>query len=306
MRRRADRAVSRPCTSERGTAAASLPRPVTGSAATRTRPTNRITCGTRSTMQQGDDQPADLGERVVDPGERPREVERQHAVALVAAEELGCLRRAEQHHQGDRSGRGRSSYRTGEAPRARAPPPAPGEQRRDADREDGRQDREPGERERRDLGPTAAADPVAPTGACCGTARVDGARAGRGAGRRSPGSRGRRCSRRGRRRSSARRSGRARGRARSSRRPAGGGRGRARHRRAGRVVRNRSSRPRRRCSRRTSGRPRSARASRTRSYGRSSSIGDDDGPAVDGRLQPALRSARRPGPPRPPRPRPRG
>ena len=57
-------------------------------------------CGTRSTIEQGDDQPGDLGQRVVGPGERPREVQRQDAVALVTAEQLGRLGGAEQHHQG--------------------------------------------------------------------------------------------------------------------------------------------------------------------------------------------------------------
>ena len=71
----------------------------TGSGATRTRPTNRTTYGATSTRKQRRDQAADLGQRVVGPGQGPREVERQDAVALVAPEQLGRLRGAEQHDQ---------------------------------------------------------------------------------------------------------------------------------------------------------------------------------------------------------------
>ena len=66
--------------------------PSTGSVATKTRPTNRMMYGARSTEEEGQDEAADLGQRVVGPGQDAREVQRQDAVALVAPEQLGCLR----------------------------------------------------------------------------------------------------------------------------------------------------------------------------------------------------------------------
>ena len=131
-------ATRRAWSTNRGTCPSSLDSPVTGSGATRTRPTNRTTYGEISTRKQGRHQAADLGQRVVGPGQRSREVERQDAVALVAPEQLGCLGGAEQHDQdGDETVVGLvADRRRITSP----PPPACAASAAKPDRQDGRQD----------------------------------------------------------------------------------------------------------------------------------------------------------------------
>ena len=112
-------------------------------------------------MSRAVDQPAHLGERVVGAGQDAREVQRQDAVALVATEQLGRLRGAEQHDQdADEAVVRVVADRRCLLDRVTARSGLRG-QRREPDREDRRQDGQPGEGERRDLGATAATDPEA-------------------------------------------------------------------------------------------------------------------------------------------------
>ena len=181
-----------------------------------------------------EEEPAGPGDGVVRPGQDPREVQRQDAVALVAPEQLRRLRRAEQHDER----RGQALVRVMPDRRVRAEGPAGARLRReggDPDCEQGRQQREDEQQERCDLRPSTAPDAVRrsqglaqepdrhgrPTLARAVVALV------------------------------------------AEVEDAPGRTGLDRHWKS-------SSRPRRRCSRRTSGRPRSATASRTRSHGRSS------------------------------------
>ena len=247
------------------------------------------------------DQAAELGQRVVGARQHPREVERQDAVALVAPEQLGCLGGAEQHDQdADDPVVGGVADRRGVLELAAGRARLRGE-RREPDREDGRQERQAGEHERRDLGPPAATDPEA------GPERLreerDGPRCGgRAADRRRPGSRGRRCCRRDRSAEVGRAGGRS-----AARRPSDDRiRDAACAAVAGTSSRNRSSRLWRRCSRRTSGSPRSAMRVADEVVLAVVGDRDEDRPAVGDGLQPVRRRA----PPRarlrPPRPRPRG
>ena len=73
--------------------------PVPGSAAVSRRPTNSSSCGTSTISSRPATSPPSARDGVVGARQRPREVQRQHPVALVPAEQLGCLRRAEQHHE---------------------------------------------------------------------------------------------------------------------------------------------------------------------------------------------------------------
>ena len=244
--------------------------------------------------QQRGDQATELGQRVVGAGQHAREVERQDAVALVAPEQLGCLGRAEQHDQdADDAVVARVADRRG-VPELSAGRPRLRAERREPDREDSRQDREAGEREWRDLGPTATPDPetgpdrlreeredraattqprpVVGLVAEVVDAAARTARAARGL------------------------PGRLRRRAAHDAPPLGGD-GPGLDRRladdaawaavAGTSSRNRSSRLWRRCSRRTSASPRSAMLSRTMSY--CAFLGDrqEDRPAVGHGLQSA-------------------
>jgi hypothetical protein len=51
--------------------------------------------------QAGQDERGELGERVVQPAQRPGEVQRQHVAAQVAGDELRCLGRDKDDHDDD-------------------------------------------------------------------------------------------------------------------------------------------------------------------------------------------------------------
>ena len=111
--------------------------------------------------EQGGDQATDLGQGVIGPGQDAREVERQHAVALVPPEQLGRLGGTEQHDQdADDPVVARVADRRRVLDRASRRSRLRGECR-EADRQHGRQDGQAREDQRRDLGPAATTDPEA-------------------------------------------------------------------------------------------------------------------------------------------------
>ena len=129
--------------------------------------------------EKGCDESAEPGEGVVGSAKRAREVERQDPVPLVAPEQLRCLGRAEQ----DDDRRDRREVRVVADRRVVGDAPArtePQRQRQDADDRERRQDRQPAEEERRDLGSPPRPMPSAVRRLCMNSDRTAWARPSRG------------------------------------------------------------------------------------------------------------------------------